>query len=936
LKRILAFLLAAAAFLPGYARADEAVVSLAPATSLIGASTYLQVSGVGNNQLLFNTTLFGVSAGFLTINPNSITSSYLSTLLAGPGSCTNCNLSYDASGRLTVATSGSGGGGGGNFTGPAGAVSGDLISFNGTSGLIGQDSGILQSNVVTASGALTTNSILLGGGSRALGASIGPSAQGLAGWNTGGTPSVIALGSNLSMTGATLNAAGGGGGTPGGATQSIQINSSGAFAGIGPTAQTLAGWNTGGAAATIALGSNLSMTGSTLNATGGGSTAFSALTSGTNTTAAMLVGSGSSLGVTGTGAVTATNVPAALGTGSVCSTAGVLSAPVSCPISLVPQAGTSFALVAGNAGSLVVAQSGSIPTVTLAQSTGALGAGFGVDLFTGAPGATLNITTSRINGGISSLKLGAWQDVAIGADGTGQYLGALSVPQPPTQTGSTFLRDDMTWQAAGSGVTWPATHDVVVSNSTNTPAGAAPSTSGFVLTSNGGAADPTFQALPGATTAVFFAGPASGTANVITVPTTTPGGYTLTDQFHVSFKAAATNTSSAPTLNVNGTGAVVMAVQAGGGLVSLPSNYIVTSQQYDATYQASCPAPISANCYVVTTTPGSGGVIATTNQTPSAAAWGTWETIDLNATGLTVTVPVSTTLSPTGGLFIGAVSGTATLIATSPDTIKTTAGTTGAGGSITLSAGTVTKVTTDGAGHIYAAGNAVSSGSLAIGTTPITGGSGLPLSDAGGVLMEKPITGTGNVVLSGAPTITSPTLTGAASSTGTFKYTQAAPPPCPLIDASTIAVSAACGGVQTVTVAGSRTLGFPTGLIAATNQIMTFQVTASGTGLVLTMGSGYSPSSMPLNPINGSVTTFSCAVDQASSTAQCNGGAKGFLTGYTIGAGASQIPACSASTEGILAYVTDAASTPVYNATQSGGGAVVVPVFCNGTNWTNH
>src|SRR5438132_805742 len=41
---------------------------------------------------------------------------------------------------------------------------------------------------------------------------------------------------------------------------------------------------------------------------GGGSTAFSAITSATNTSAAMVVGSGASLGTSGTGTITATNV----------------------------------------------------------------------------------------------------------------------------------------------------------------------------------------------------------------------------------------------------------------------------------------------------------------------------------------------------------------------------------------------------------------------------------------------------------------------------------------------------------------------------------------------------------------------------------------------------------------------------------------------------
>lgn len=48
------------------------------------------------------------------------------------------------------------------------------------------------------------------------------------------------------------------------------------------------------------------------------------------------------------------------------------------------------------------------------------------------------------------------------------------------------------------------------------------------------------------------------------------------------------------------------------------------------------------------------------------------------------------------------------------------------------------------------------------------------------------------------------------------------------------------------------------------------------------------------------------------------------------------LPACNASSKALLLVVTDAAASPVYNATATGGGAVTIPVLCNGTNWTNH
>ena len=55
------------------------------------------------------------------------------------------------------------------------------------------------------------------------------------------------------------------------------------------------------------------------------------------------------------------------------------------------------------------------------------------------------------------------------------------------------------------------------------------------------------------------------------------------------------------------------------------------------------------------------------------------------------------------------------------------------------------------------------------------------------------------------------------------------------------------------------------------------------------------------------------------------------LDGYTV----ATLPACTSGMKGGMAYVTDAAS-PTYTATLTGSGAVVVPVFCNGSAWTSH
>lgn len=50
----------------------------------------------------------------------------------------------------------------------------------------------------------------------------------------------------------------------------------------------------------------------------------------------------------------------------------------------------------------------------------------------------------------------------------------------------------------------------------------------------------------------------------------------------------------------------------------------------------------------------------------------------------------------------------------------------------------------------------------------------------------------------------------------------------------------------------------------------------------------------------------------------------------------STLPACGAALDGQLMSVSDSASSPAYNGTVAGGGSTKIPVFCNGSSWTNH
>jgi len=56
------------------------------------------------------------------------------------------------------------------------------------------------------------------------------------------------------------------------------------------------------------------------------------------------------------------------------------------------------------------------------------------------------------------------------------------------------------------------------------------------------------------------------------------------------------------------------------------------------------------------------------------------------------------------------------------------------------------------------------------------------------------------------------------------------------------------------------------------------------------------------------------------------------LARYTV----ATLPACSSgTTRDTMAVVSDA-TAPTYNGALTGGGAVVVPVFCNGSAWVAH
>jgi hypothetical protein len=123
----------------------------------------------------------------------------------------------------------------------------------------------------------------------------------------------------------------------------------------------------------------------------GGSTAFSALTGGTNTTAAMVVGTGASLAVSGSGTITATAAPVAGITGLGAGVGAWLATPTSANLAsaLTDETGTGAAVFATSP-TLVT------PTLGAATATSINGNTFtaGTYTLTGTAAKTLNFTNS--------------------------------------------------------------------------------------------------------------------------------------------------------------------------------------------------------------------------------------------------------------------------------------------------------------------------------------------------------------------------------------------------------------------------------------------------------------------------------------------------------------------------------------------------------------
>ena len=258
-----------------------------------------------------------------------------------------------------------------------------------------------------------------------------------------------------------------------------------------------------------------------------------------------------------------------------------------------------------------------------------------------------------------------------------------------------------------------------------------------------------------------------------------------------------------------------------------------------------------------------------TGASPSVAQFNARWVKNLNAASLTATFPAVSTVSANGVVMVAAGANAGTIAATSPDTITSGAGTTGAGGSVTVSAGCgalVSKVSTG----LFVSGNLCGgSGSSAFSaltsstntTAAMLVGTGASLGASGSgtiAATSMPTTGlTGQVTLAQLPTLSANTVLGAL--TGTTPSGLALPP---CVDSAGNHLNYTTGtGFSCGTTSSSGSPAF-NAITSGTNSTATMVI---GTGASLTTtGSGIlQATSAPVSGLTGLGTGVATALASA-------------------------------------------------------------------------